>query len=94
MRGPTHSDTHAERGRKRDRGTQRGRENERESERGEVSGRDGRKEREKRRGRSCVGLKRGLKRLKCGGEPYLASLLRFNGGEYLKYRRAGFRNSV
>lgn len=50
--------------------------------------------REKRRGRSCVGLKRGLKRLKCGGEPYLASLLRFNGGEYLKYRRAGFRNSV
>lgn len=42
----------------------------------------------------CVGLKQDLKRLKCGGEPYLDSLLRFNGGECLKYRRAGFRNSV
>lgn len=52
------------------------------------------KGREKEIPRSCVGLKQGLERLKYGGEPYLASLLRFNGGEYLKYRRAGFRNSV
>lgn len=42
----------------------------------------------------CVGPKQGPKGLKYGGAPYLASLLRFNGGECLKYRRGGFRNSV
>lgn len=38
--------------------------------------------------------KQGPKGLKYGGAPYLASLLRLNGGECLKYRRGGFRNSV
>lgn len=38
--------------------------------------------------------KQGPEGLKYGGAPYLASLLRLNGGECLKYRRGGFRNSV
>lgn len=43
---------------------------------------------------SVWALSRAPKGLKYGGAPYLASLLRLNGGECLKYRRGGFRNSV
>lgn len=78
-----HSDTYAKRGRKHDRSEiWRKRVRERKTEKHQVK-MAGRREKEREMPQplalSYVGRKWGLKRLKCDGESYLASLLYFSG---------------